>query len=414
LAIESLALEHGVILNTTIDEDVTTIFGDADRITQALTNLLINGIKLTPNGGAVSTSVTHGDRRTHFSVHDSGHGIAAEDAAKVFDRFHRVSTDSDKSKKARGTGLGLCIAKHIAERCGGQIWVDTALGEGSTFSFTIADDTSTYLSNASRDSTIKSGDVQKIRIAFITDDSTLINRALRIPRGMGVECRTEETISGLTGLLEGWKADCVVVTEKMMAALETQLIECVMNHGLREVLVYSEKDGLQPRAVRESAEIAVRRMRYLATHGATILVVEDDEDYSGVVTFELEQVGYKVVHATDGEEALKLLSKGGIDAMILDIVIPRLDGLSILKAVAETGQRIPALILTGIDDPDVTMEAKKLGAIEVVHKHGVDDIARAAVIARAKRVLLPALAGKQLDCDEEDDTSKTTNVIETT
>jgi CheY-like chemotaxis protein len=228
---------------------------------------------------------------------------------------------------------------------------------------------------------------------------------------MGVECRTEETISGLTGLLEGWKADCVVVTEKMMAALETQLIECVMNHGLREVLVYSEKDGLQPRAVRESAEIAVRRMRYLATHGATILVVEDDEDYSGVVTFELEQVGYKVVHATDGEEALKLLSKGGIDAMILDIVIPRLDGLSILKAVAETGQRIPALILTGIDDPNVTMEAKKLGAIEVVHKHGVDDIARAAVIARAKRVLLPALAGKQLDCDEEDDT---TNVTETT
>ncbi len=414
LAIESLALEHGVILNTTIDEDVTTIFGDADRITQALTNLLINGIKLTPNGGAVSTSVTHGDRRTHFSVHDSGHGIAAEDAAKVFDRFHRVSTDNHKSKKARGTGLELCIAKHIVERCGGQIWVDTALGEGSTFSFTIADDTSTYLSNASRESTIRSGDAQKIRIAFITDDSTLINRALRIPRGMGVECRTEETISGLTGLLEGWKADCVIVTEKMMAALETQLIECVMNHGLREVLVYSEKDGLQPRAVRESAEIAVRRMRYLATHGATILVVEDDEDYSGVVTFELEQVGYKVVHATDGEEALKLLSKGGIDAMILDIVIPRLDGLSILKAVAETGWRIPALILTGIDDPDVTMEAKKLGAIEVVHKHGVDDIARAAVIARAKRVLLPALAGKQLDCDEEDDTSKTTNVTETT
>ena len=74
--------------------------------------------------------------------------------------------------------------------------------------------------------------------------------------------------------------------------------------------------------------------------------------------------------------------------MILDIVIPRLDGLSILKAVAETGQRIPALILTGIDDPDVTMEAKKLGAIEVVHKHGVNDIARAAVIGVGHNIVL--------------------------
>jgi CheY-like chemotaxis protein len=268
------------------------------------------------------------------------------------------------------------------------------------------------LSNATRNRGKKTDEDHKVRVAFITDDTALINRAMRIPRGMGVECRTEETISGLSGLLEGWSADCVVVTEKLMKSLDTKLIECVMNHGLREVLVYSERGGLTPRAVRESPEIAVRRMRYLATHGATILVVEDDEDFRNVVTFELEHVGYKVVHATDGEEALALLKSKKIDAMILDIVIPRLDGLSILEAIAKTGKRIPALILTGIDDPEVTVKAKSLGAIEVVHKHGVDDIARAAVIARTQRVLLPALAGKQTKSSDATKDSKTGNVTE--
>jgi signal transduction histidine kinase/CheY-like chemotaxis protein len=406
LAVETVALEHGVIIDSQIGEDVGMIYGDADRITQALTNLLINGIKLSPNGSVVTVSASHGDRRTYFAVHDSGPGIAAEDAAKAFDRFHKVSTDGDKSKKARGTGLGLCIAKHVAERCGGQIWIDTALGEGSTFSFTIPDDTSAYLSSATRGRDVKASTSQSIRVAFMTAESDLIDRALRIPHGAGVECRTEETISGLSDLLESWRADCIVVAEQLMESLGPRVLECAMNHGLREVLVYSESTGLTARAIRESPEIAVRRMRYLASHGATVLVVEDDEDYQGVVTFELEQAGYNVVHATDGEEALRVINKQKIDAMILDIIIPRLDGLSILEALSESGKRIPALILTGIDDPDVTLQAKQLGAIEVVHKHGVDDIARAAVVARAQRVLLPALSDRLVNLEEESDGDK--------
>jgi len=171
----------------------------------------------------------------------------------------------------------------------------------------------------------------------------------------------------------------------------------VQDHGFHEVLVYSAAGGFTARSVRDNSEIAVRRLRYLVTHGSRVLVVEDDDNYRGIVTFELEQAGYSVISVGDGQAALDVLAEQKVDAIMLDVVVPRIDGLTVLRQLSEAGVRIPTVILTGIDDPNVVLEAKQLGAFEVVHKHGVDDVSRAAVMARVQRLLAPVFDSTSSD-----------------
>ena len=193
----------------------------------------------------------------------------------------------------------------------------------------------------------------------------------------------------------------MVVCEDSFEQDGAALLTALQDHGFHEILIYSPTKGFAARSVRDNSEIAVRRLRYLVTHGSRVLVVEDDDDYRGIITFELEQAGYEVMAVRDGQEALDALAEHRIDAIMLDVVVPRIDGLTVMRELAEAGVRIPTVLLTGVDDPEIALEAKQLGAFEVVHKHGVDDVSRAAVLARVQRLLMPAFQG-QHDGDAED------------
>lgn len=395
LAVEPLALENGLILDTTLEEGLPVLRTDPDRIAQVLSNLLLNGIKQSTTGGTVKLKITRGDQHTRFEVTDSGAGIAADELERVFDRFHRGSTEggTGPNRKRAGTGLGLAIAKEIVEHCGGKIWVESSLGKGSTFAFTLPDDTSRFIREHNQVLSVTSSVTQALNVAIVTRDKSLEDTLLRIPRGRGLICRTESDARGLGELLSEWRADCVVVAADVFQDSASDLLAAMQDHGFYEVLVYSDSGEFTARTVRDNSEIAVRRLRYLVTHGSTVLVVEDDDNYRGIVTFELEQAGYKVLPVSDGQEALDTLAEQKVDAIMLDVVVPRVDGLSVLRQLNEAGVCIPTVILTGVDDPDVEMAAKDLGAFEVVHKHGIDDVSRAAVVARVQRLLAPVFAG---------------------
>jgi two-component system phosphate regulon sensor histidine kinase PhoR len=106
---------------------------DKDRIEQVMINLVHNAIKFTPAGGTISLSSKKNNDSILFSVADTGIGIAGQDLTRVFERFYKA----DKARTGRGTGLGLSIAKQIVEAHGGRIWVESNLGKGSTFYFTL-------------------------------------------------------------------------------------------------------------------------------------------------------------------------------------------------------------------------------------------------------------------------------------
>jgi signal transduction histidine kinase len=129
------ATRHGITLTRTVNEKVGDIVADERKVKQILLNLLSNAVKFTPRGGRVGVTATVADGVITISVSDTGIGIAPEDQAAVFEEFRQVGRDD--ARKREGTGLGLTLAKKFVELHGGRIWVQSQVGQGSTFALTL-------------------------------------------------------------------------------------------------------------------------------------------------------------------------------------------------------------------------------------------------------------------------------------
>ena len=129
------ATRHGITLTQTVDERVGDIVADERKVKQILLNLLSNAVKFTPEGGRVGLTATAAEGVITIAVSDTGIGIAPEDQAAIFEEFRQVGRED--ARKQEGTGLGLTLAKKFVELHGGRIWVQSQVGQGSTFSFTL-------------------------------------------------------------------------------------------------------------------------------------------------------------------------------------------------------------------------------------------------------------------------------------
>lgn len=133
---EGLAREKGVDLALAVPDDLPPVLADRDRVRQVLHNLLANGLRHTPAGGRITVQAERAaDRAVRIAVVDTGAGIAAEDLPHVFDRFWRA--ERSRAREHGGSGLGLAIARHLVEAQGGQMAVESELGRGSRFWFTL-------------------------------------------------------------------------------------------------------------------------------------------------------------------------------------------------------------------------------------------------------------------------------------
>jgi signal transduction histidine kinase len=129
------ATRHGITLTHSVDPGLADIVADERKVKQILLNLLSNAVKFTPEGGRVGLTATAADRVVTIAVSDTGVGIAPEDQAAIFEEFRQVGRDD--TRKQEGTGLGLTLAKKFVELHGGRIWVESQVGQGSTFNFTL-------------------------------------------------------------------------------------------------------------------------------------------------------------------------------------------------------------------------------------------------------------------------------------
>jgi signal transduction histidine kinase len=133
-AVEPLATSKNLRLKLELPKDLPMAHGDERRLTQVLLNLVGNAVKFTDTG-EVAIRASTADGSFTVAVHDTGPGIAEKDQARIFEEFQQADLSITKHKS--GSGLGLAIAKRIIEMHGGRIWVESDVGKGSTFAFTI-------------------------------------------------------------------------------------------------------------------------------------------------------------------------------------------------------------------------------------------------------------------------------------
>ena len=135
--VAELARDKEVRLEWDAPDGLPALRGDSEKLRRTFVNLIGNAIKFTPRRGTIRVTIAHrpADREFVFAVQDTGEGIPKEAFGKIFQKFGQV--EDRKSGRRNSTGLGLTFCKMVAEAHGGRIWVESELGKGSTFSFTI-------------------------------------------------------------------------------------------------------------------------------------------------------------------------------------------------------------------------------------------------------------------------------------
>ena len=129
----NLAERNGLTLNTGLPDSLPLVSADPERIQQVITNLLHNAIKFTPPGGHVRVFAFQQKNNVVIAIQDTGAGIPPADAKRIFERFYKT----DRARSQGGMGLGLAIAKHLVQAHGGSIWLESEIGHGSTFYFSL-------------------------------------------------------------------------------------------------------------------------------------------------------------------------------------------------------------------------------------------------------------------------------------
>lgn len=377
--VASPARAAGVTLESNVPASIRPVMVDPDRIVQALVNLLSNAVKFAPTGTVVSVSVTGTAQLVTVTVSDQGEGIAPENLNRLFRKFEQV--DSSSSRRKGGTGLGLAITKALVEQHGGRIVVDSELNKGTRFSFTLPAASAEEAAAIAPVVANEDGSARLVvrRVLIVDDDDDFRSLMKTQLNHAGYEVLDARDAESAMQIARAAKPD-VITVDLMMPGIDgigfidrlrredgLANIPVVVVSGVAEaksdsrlpidVSVIAKGEG-HDRLLREiSLALAGRR-------GATILVAEDDADLRGVLTASLARHGHRVIGARDGAEALAAVERDPVDLLVLDLVMPNIDGFEVLARLKDVrkGATIPVIVVTGTDRSATELQALRLGA----------------------------------------------------
>jgi PAS domain S-box-containing protein len=373
------ARNAGVSLEASVPASIRPVMVDPDRMVQALVNLLSNAVKFAPAGSTVTVAASGADHAVAITVADQGEGIAPENIGRLFRKFYQV--DSSSSRRRGGTGLTLATPKTLVEQHGGRIHVDSELNKGTRFSIVLPAASAELAAAAAPVAANKDGSARlAVRRVLVVDDDddvrtlmrTQLSRAgyvvldardaasaLQIARTSRPDVITVDLV--MPGI-DGWNFIETLRQDERLATIPVVVVSGAADAKTSgklplDVSVVAKGEGPE-RLLREvSLALADRR-------GATILVAEDDADLRGVLTTWLARNGHHVVPARDGAEALAAIERDHIDLLVLDLVMPNIDGFEVLRRLKEihNGVTLPVVVVTGTDRSATEMQALRLGA----------------------------------------------------
>lgn len=371
--IKERASRHGIQLVVEIDERLGDFTGDERKVKQVLLNLLSNAVKFTLDGGKISLNAGMTDSLVEISVSDTGIGIAPENQQQIFKEFHQVG--DEHVRKGEGTGLGLTLAKKFVELHGGRIWVESEVGRGSTFAFTLPVRVPVEKGPESP-TTTQPAPSQSLLVLVVEDDprtAKLISNYL-IEAGFIVELARD----GEVGLQKARTLDpAIVILDIILPKVDgwnflVRIKEAVETREIPVIIVsivdqrgkgfaLGAADYLVKPVQREELTAAVQRFSIQTKiRGETIkiLAIDDDPIALELVGAILGTEGYHVLRAMGGKEGVALAKAELPGLIILDLLMPEVDGFTVLDQLRDdpATRQIPIVILT---NKQLTLEEKE-------------------------------------------------------
>jgi PAS domain S-box-containing protein len=356
--------DKGLTLSLHVPPDIPLVMGDRDRVIQILTNLVSNAYQYTPAGGSIDVRALCAAGRVQVDVADTGIGIAPEDQPKVFDRFFRA--DDPKVQEFSGTGLGLAIVKSLVEMQHGRIWLDSEVGKGSTFSFSLPmaeegeekpapspvelQPAAETRHNGKRRVLVVEDDhdIAQLISHHLTDKGYVVSTAGRAEDAFQAARAEQPDLITLDIYLPG--ADGFELLQHLKSDETTADIPVVIvsvladkNQGLRLGAVDYMTKPLDEQLLLNTVG------RVLAGTGK-VLVVDDDRDTQILLRQVLSNLGIDVRTTASGRRALELVQQDKFDLILLDLKLPGgVDGYQVLTQLKQNEQTagVPVIVLTG-------------------------------------------------------------------
>ena len=392
--VESIASKNENKIVVKCPDAIGSIYADQMRVRQALMNLVSNASKFTSKGTvtiAAAKKRTAAGEHVEFAIMDTGIGMSPDHLAKLFQEFSQA--DSSTTRKYGGTGLGLAISRRFCQMMGGDISVQSELGHGSKFVITLpvqvgASDKSARTSEPPRLRAVGSSDFAPL-ILIVDDDATVREVIGRYLEREGFTFA--EADGGRDGLrlarelspaaitlditmpdLDGWTVLAAIKGDPELADIPVILLTIVDEKNRGFALGASEY--LVKPVDRDKLIRVLRQLSTLA--GGRVLVVDDDEISRAGLRSALQQAGWQVAEADNGQIALTRLKEERPNAILLDLMMPEMDGFEFLDEVRrhEEWRDIPVIVITA---RDITSEdrARLNGRVEsVVQKTERDEM----------------------------------------
>jgi adenylate cyclase len=358
-----LAEQNNNRLVVKCQEDLGSLTVDPMRLRQILLNLLSNACKFTKQGEVtlLARRVINQGNWIEFAVSDTGIGITPEQQAKIFEEF--TQADSSTARQYGGTGLGLAITRKLARMMGGDVTLTSEAGKGSTF--TVRLPTSTEVSAGDPISTDRGRSTRADCVLVIDDDATareLIADHLKaqgfcvVTAAGGVEGLklakelqpTAITLDVMMPDLDGWSVLAALRQNAELADIPVIMVTIVDEH--RRGIALGAVGYLTKPIDRERLHRLIRRFQ-APTRPTRVLMVEDDALQRERMLGWLERPQWIVREAADGREALNILREEKPDVILLDLMMPEMDGFEVVAALQKNAdwQEIPVIVITSLD-----------------------------------------------------------------
>ena len=380
-----LAAPKNLPLRLQPPEPDAEIASDPARFKQILYNLLSNAIKFTPRGSvtircqwvdgvdrAASPIVESEATALRVAVIDTGIGIAPENQATIWEEFRQLPSAAQQVAAIPGTGLGLALTRQLVQHMGGIVWLESQLGEGSTFTFILPRQPPALASPACQpdDQTERQPAKPDLPLALIIEDYPATHKLL-VDWLNEAGLATASAFDGESGLmqarqlhprliildlqlprLDGWQVLTALKQDPSTAPIPVVIVTAAEEQAPPSGL------GVQDFFIKPfSREEFFRRLRTVQpnlfdrAHPLRVLVVDDEEADRKLLVDLLAAEGGQVVTASDGREALERLHNERPDLIVLDLMMPQVDGFSVVEAIRSRPdwQDVPILIVTSRD-----------------------------------------------------------------